>query len=650
MTPPEITRLHTKKDLQLHHTYANDAHDMSGTFNNGTLFTGRALDFDGLDDYVDTNLDINLSGGGDFTAVIWAKFGVDENYIMAQAKTLDPYSSDWIISQENNIFWMRSVTLGDITAYEDNNWHRIVFIWDSTSEKYKGYVDNTYIGESAVVSGYNGTGTVKLATRGDATSAFFGGVLSNAQIWDAKWDANDVAYDFAHPEATPDDIARHSAGLSLSNCKAWYPLIEGNGSVVYDGSGNQNHGTITGATWASGLSGNPQTALMGQSRPMVFDGVDDGVDLNHHFNDVFSAGSWSMSAWVILSEGYAIDGMITDKYTGHKFEVLSSKLPKISIYVPSYYGVTGVTALNENELYHLTITYDGTTFKLYVNGALDNSNAESNKYHNDTGHNFEIGKAGDFGAGFFDGFIGDVTYWNTALDADEVSELYNSGTPLNALNHSQAENLVGYWRNDGDGTWVDRAGSNDGTVNGTPDVIMLPEGESGRDSQGFFLTNPREASLNLAGDGYALVDMNIGTIHTVSCWVYTPFDATSGNNGALFYSNSGDSYPMRFYSGTIRYQTSTGGTSYFAVTPNNTEGQWTYLTVVRNGLSIEFFQDAVSIGSGSLTINADQFIHKIGGKANVFYGDKIDEPKIYNRALSLAEIQRNYLSGKAKHR
>ena len=44
-----------------------------------------------------------------------------------------------------------------------------------------------------------------------------------------------------------------------------------------------------------------------------------------------------------------------------------------------------------------------------------------------------------------------LTIWNKKLTAAEVSELYNSGTPMNAEDHSAVTNLKGYWRFDVNG-------------------------------------------------------------------------------------------------------------------------------------------------------------------------------------------------------
>ena len=44
-----------------------------------------------------------------------------------------------------------------------------------------------------------------------------------------------------------------------------------------------------------------------------------------------------------------------------------------------------------------------------------------------------------------------VTIWDKVLDATEITELYNSGTPMNVASHSAVSNLVGWWNFESDG-------------------------------------------------------------------------------------------------------------------------------------------------------------------------------------------------------
>jgi hypothetical protein len=60
-----------------------------------------------------------------------------------------------------------------------------------------------------------------------------------------------------------------------------------------------------------------------------------------------------------------------------------------------------------------------------------------------------------------------LTMWNKKLTSTEVSELYNSGTPMNAEDHSAVTNLKGYWRFDVNGT---ASVGEDMTVNGNSNI------------------------------------------------------------------------------------------------------------------------------------------------------------------------------------
>ena len=60
-----------------------------------------------------------------------------------------------------------------------------------------------------------------------------------------------------------------------------------------------------------------------------------------------------------------------------------------------------------------------------------------------------------------------LTMWNKKLTSTEVSELYNSGTPMDATDHSAATNLKGYWKFDVDGT---ATVGEDMTVNGNSNI------------------------------------------------------------------------------------------------------------------------------------------------------------------------------------
>jgi len=174
---------------------ASKIYDRSPYGNHGTI-TGATwtrlpsglwcLSFDALDDYVDAGLSTDLSGGGDFTIEGWFKASYDDRrYAASQSHTIAPYSSDWIImeSQTTSLFWMRSVTLAAPTGFDGTKWNHLVLAWNKTTGTYEGFVNGVSVGTSGTVSGYGGVGSVKIASSGDGTSTFWGGLSALVTIY-----------------------------------------------------------------------------------------------------------------------------------------------------------------------------------------------------------------------------------------------------------------------------------------------------------------------------------------------------------------------------------------------------------------------------------------------------------------------------------
>jgi len=57
-------------------------------------------------------------------------------------------------------------------------------------------------------------------------------------------------------------------------------------------------------------------------------------------------------------------------------------------------------------------------------------------------------KSGDSTATKFNG----VTIWNKVLSSAEVTELYNSGEPMNIEDHSDYDSCTGWWNFESDGS------------------------------------------------------------------------------------------------------------------------------------------------------------------------------------------------------
>ena len=109
--------------------------------------------------------------------------------------------------------------------------------------------------------------------------------------------------------------------------------------------------------------------------------------------------------------------------------------------------------------------------KLYVNSEEEATYTTSNTSANKFSIGQEYDGSGTTASDFFDGKIDEVAVWNVALNAANVTTLYNSGKGLKASanlgNYDKSGDLIGYWQfNEGTGsTLTDKtSNSNSGTL------------------------------------------------------------------------------------------------------------------------------------------------------------------------------------------
>ena len=103
----------------------------------------------------------------------------------------------------------------------------------------------------------------------------------------------------------------------------------------------------------------------------------------------------------------------------------------------------------ENEWHHLAGIYNGNTTALYIDGKQTAEQKSTGKMVPSTGPLFIGTKHPNASEGdYWNGLIDEIAVWNSALSANAVAAIYNSGSGLDALSntgdYTSSSNLVTY--------------------------------------------------------------------------------------------------------------------------------------------------------------------------------------------------------------
>jgi hypothetical protein len=318
-----------------------------------------------------------------------------------------------------------------------------------------------------------------------------------------------------------------------------WPLI-GN---TNDYSGFNNNGTPTSITYTTGKIGQAAS----------FNGTNSMVDLGNPsaLSSIGGTTNISVSAWVFYTAfggGGQTYSVITVK--GSPWTWLMENPSNTFRFRITAGGtdtnISDTSAHLLNRWYHVVGTYDGATMKIYVDGVLKNSKAQTGVL----GSNSTTAKIGTYqGTNYnFTGRINDVRVYNHTLSEYEIKELYKAKvTHLPLDGHSL--DIAGYLYN----------GTPQASTSYTTDSKIYSQAFQNTDGGGSKAITIENGTQNITGD------------QTIAMWLFpTSFAArrnpwnkayggegtiTQETNGSLTYfwgTNGGNSTPYQgFASGAL---------------------------------------------------------------------------------------------------
>ncbi|MCI0347851.1 MAG: Ig-like domain-containing protein, partial [Acidobacteriales bacterium] len=227
------------------------------------------------------------------------------------------------------------------------------------------------------------------------------------------------ARDAAGNQTTSSAVSVTVTGGLSNGLVAAYGFNEGTGTAALDTSGSGNNGTLTATTWnAAGKFG----------QALSFNGTSSWVTVNDSASLDLTNGM-TVEAWVnptVLGTSWRTTVM-KEQAGGLAYSLYANtntSRPSAHVFIGSEQDIRGTAVLPLNTWTHLAMTYNGTTLRLYVNGAEVSNSPVAGNMLVSTGP-LRIGGNGVWGE-FFGGLIDEVRVYSRGLSATEIQTDMNT--------------------------------------------------------------------------------------------------------------------------------------------------------------------------------------------------------------------------------
>ena len=551
-------------------------------FNRAKLYSGKALDFDG------TNDELSLDG-----------FTMTGNTATLSfcLKADDWDANSFIFAAGTPEIVLGSTTGGNnLSFYDSSSWKTFGAISDTTSTNFFSivfngtsaiaYMNGVQFGSVLTITPINisSVADVKLMAQYSGGGLFFNGQLSGFKIFNTALTPAQVADLYNFPEKIV------PTGVANTALKLWLPMQEGAGTTA-----------INGAPDALGSE-------------LVINGTFD------------SAANWVHSAQYSISSGKAsYDGTGSGKLyqTGKnlvatKKYILTFDVSNASTYAHMWIG-------NEPGSNSYTAS---NTYQTYYNGT-----------------NAVLFEGANIGTETTLAFWGSTVGSSFSIDNISLKEVANYGTISGAtwqhgIGTPVAQTAVINWNK------LKLEGGS------TTNEYLVPQGlTSGRDLLGNLFTNVRkQGALNLDGNSWAEVhdneSLDITDAITLECWYYNDGSTDKGLLGKYYLGKLSYLLWVSSTQNAVRMFTNNLSTEKTGLSLG-----WHHVVGTYDGANRKIYVDGVLGGTDTYAtdmVTSDEAV-EIGryfGTSTTAHTNQLAQPRIYNRALSAEEVQRNYDAGK----
>jgi|14_taG_2_1085336.scaffolds.fasta_scaffold07560_2 hypothetical protein len=602
-----------------------------------------SMDFDGSSQYIQLNSSVLLPN--QHTISTWIKSddltssGV--GYLFTTEGTIKGIGLDEGSGPSGAgkfYYWNGSVNIISTTAITVNNWHHIVFVFDSTANEIKFYLDGNL----------DKTTTVSIGTAGNIKT--IGSYAGSLHYLNGKLDAFSI-YNYALSSSQITTLYG-SSSTGIGNPMSLSPK-----PVFYAPLGDQD--SFNGAEYLV-----PNSSL----KDYVFDFIpNDYIDCGND-SSLQITGDLSISAWFKIdnSSSNSYFNIITKWISGDS--AWSSYVTKstgilsfwISTNGSSQSQINSTTNVNDGNWHHFLGINDGTNIKLYIDGNLEDTGTGGTIYNST--QNVLIGKTNQ-NSFLFSGELSNVQIFNTALTdgtggtVNQIETLYNNGSPLTSM--SGFTSLQGWWKLDASATydgsnWTiedSSSNSNDGTSSGMTQANLVQSDLSftsgyspyalSFDGANDYIDCGNDSSLQITGDLTLSAWVNIGT----STSIMRLINKDNGSNRAwIMLIVSGKIRFTRFYTASSLY--------YMDSSISVNDSNWHHIACVNDStgtakIYIDGVEDTASTGTNTGTVlhNASVTLKLGGDFYSQYLNGSLSNVSIWNAALTSAQVTEIYNEG-----
>ena len=426
---------------------ASDSGEGSGYIGQGGIFNGSSS-------YIDTTYTVPAVSTQSIS--VWFKTTSTGNYrtIFSDAPSngaavntrmqiyITPTSTYDVIIGNNSGYWIG--TGNSISSYIDGNWHNLIATYNGTDVKI--YIDGSLF--------QSFTSTISFGTAGNQSLVLGKAGLNNVNYWNGSIDQIRI-----FPTAlSSSNVSLLYAETSATSSTLDYPVTA---TALYELSGNANdtgntyNGTATNVEYAyNGTASNVNFNVAGKfGNAGEFNGSSSGINTPIPFLNAKATSS--VSLWVKYTDTTAYKTLFQDWSSNNNWNhnIIANWPSTGNLRFFSAYGGSGGYAifetsgltLNDGNWHHIVSTVDLTTNTLtgYVDGvSVGNVTVSTNAWTGVT-QNANIGNENG-SANFFNGSIDQVRIFDSALNASQVTQLYNEIQCVPTIVPSESFNTVLY--------------------------------------------------------------------------------------------------------------------------------------------------------------------------------------------------------------